>query len=91
MAGLFWPVLFNQKKKECMADEIEQTADREESLLEARIASVRTEAKKHMPFTGRCYNCGEPLGNGIYCDGYCRDDYQARLAARLRNQGVKPD
>ncbi|HAM4192654.1 TPA: DUF2116 family Zn-ribbon domain-containing protein, partial [Escherichia coli] len=28
--------------------------------------------------TGFCYNCGEPVKTGLFCDGDCREDYEKR-------------
>ncbi|ADE12156.1 hypothetical protein [Sideroxydans lithotrophicus] len=28
--------------------------------------------------TGNCYNCSEPIAQGVYCNADCRDDHVRR-------------
>lgn len=40
--------------------------------------------KPRLQETGQCLNCDEPIGVGMFCDAYCRDDFEwrtSRLAA----------
>ncbi|ECS8430932.1 DUF2116 family Zn-ribbon domain-containing protein [Salmonella enterica] len=41
-----------------------------------------------LPEVGHCYNCGETVPYGLFCDTDCRDDYEKRerfIAMRPRN------
>lgn len=52
-----------------------QTQKELESLITAHLAR----AQKQLPLRGTCYNCDEEVGeNLLFCDEFCRDDYQYR-------------
>lgn len=57
-----------------MADDIDLALDREEKLLEARIA-YRKPVPTHK---GYCLNCDEPVQEAAYCDADCRADHEQR-------------
>ncbi|HFW4211706.1 TPA: DUF2116 family Zn-ribbon domain-containing protein [Salmonella enterica subsp. enterica serovar Reading] len=38
-----------------------------------------------LPETGHCYNCGESISAGLFCDADCRDDYGKRERFRRIN------
>lgn len=56
--------------------------------IASEVERLRTEAvlsyREHhiLPETGHCYNCGECIHAGLFCDADCRDDYEKRERAR---------
>jgi len=61
-----------------MTDVIDQANDRAELLLSAALYRVAI-ATPALAANGRCFNCGNPLGQGLrFCDTDCRDDYDHR-------------
>lgn len=66
-----------------MADICDRASDRELIDTERAIAAARAPLAYEPVACGHCYNCDEPVGDGLrFCDECCRDDYQARKAAR---------
>ncbi|HAU2959178.1 TPA: hypothetical protein JC757_002997 [Salmonella enterica subsp. diarizonae] len=68
-----------------MADEADIAGDIERERLDALILN-RT--RHPLPEAGRCYNCGDSVPCGLFCDADCRDDYEKRerfSAMRSRN------
>jgi hypothetical protein len=69
-------------------------ADRSEPRLAEEtareVARIRAEASAARVFE-ECRNCGEDLPaarrRAGFCDADCRDDWQRRERARLRNEG----
>lgn len=60
-----------------MTDFIDQTIDREQHILEQRIAAARRVTLP--PVTGRCFNCDEPITVGRFCaGGECQEDWEKR-------------
>ncbi len=57
-----------------MADDIDLAQERDEMLLRAQIAR----RMPVLPFVGSCYNCEEPLAEGLFCDADCRLDHEKR-------------
>ena len=51
-------------------DDIDRQIERDEILMEARIAM----RKPTKPVTGRCHFCDEPIPGGFYCDKDCQED-----------------
>lgn len=74
-----------------MTDEVDHITDIEEALLGANIKAARDASKSHLEFIGKCYNCGEKILDGAYCDADCRDDHEARLLAAKRSHGIFRD
>lgn len=70
-----------------MADEIDRANDHLERWLQGRIEEYQHQLNQMVDTEqGRCRNCQEKLDDGrAYCDEYCRDDFQYRLAANRRN------
>ena len=67
-----------------MADEIDIANDRAQQDLDAALARARCHEPPLTP-TGRCYNCNEPvLAVALFCDSYCRDDYEHRLSRHAK-------
>jgi predicted nucleic acid-binding Zn ribbon protein len=68
-----------------MADDV----DRVNELLELEELSVLHRQRKervHLHPVGMCYECSEPLSSErTFCDADCRDMYDKRQEARLRN------
>lgn len=61
-----------------------EEAERSEAL---RTVRERAAAHPRLRPRGRCYNCEDPTQRpeALFCDPSCRDDYEKRAAARLRN------
>lgn len=68
-----------------MADEIDKANELTEVLLTAAINNVRP---KLIP-NGKCFNCGEALlvhlKGSLFCDVYCREDYETQERIRKIN------
>lgn len=65
-------------------DEIDQTQEREEHMLAARIEAARRAAADGPQASGECHFCGEAVADGRrWCDAECRDLWQ-RQARRGR-------
>ncbi|MHB0992633.1 MAG: hypothetical protein ACYC0M_15350 [Burkholderiales bacterium] len=63
-------------------DEFDRAAESELRDRERALA-IR---KQVLRPCGGCHSCGEPLeDNRLFCDQYCRDDYEARQSAKERN------
>ncbi|EBX7464781.1 hypothetical protein DS565_01030 [Salmonella enterica subsp. enterica serovar Bareilly] len=58
-----------------MADEADIANDIELERLDVLILN-RT--RHSLPETGHCYNCGDSVPYGLFCDADCRDDYDKR-------------
>ncbi len=68
-----------------MADEADIAGDIERERLDVLILN-RT--RHPLPEAGHCYNCGDSVPCGLFCDADCRDDYEKRerfSAMRSRN------
>lgn len=60
-----------------MADEIDMANDQAEGLRSIALALVRDRAA--LTPKGTCHNCDSGVERGvIFCDAYCRDDYDKR-------------
>lgn len=68
-----------------MSDVIDQACEAEEWFRSQALDEIQ--AADRMPFTGRCYNCEEPLTVGCFCDTDCRDDYEKRIKAKNAGPG----
>lgn len=63
------------------ADIIDAACEREEKDRERALECAR-QLCIALPATGSCYNCGEPMADGLrFCDVHCRDDWQKRNQA----------
>jgi hypothetical protein len=64
-----------------MADDIDRA--NELADLEREAAIYWAQRRKILPYVGRCYNCDEPLEDGIFCHGgECCEDYRKREAMK---------
>lgn len=70
-----------------MTDVFDRASDREQ--LDRDMAIRFSRKTQALPATGACHFCGEPLDmpSHRFCDSFCRDDYEKKEAARLRNGG----
>lgn len=57
-----------------MADSADIAYENEQFSMSIRLKIV----SEQTPETGFCYNCGEPVKTGLFCDGDCREDYEKR-------------
>lgn len=74
-----------------MADELDLLTVQEENLKEMTISQIRRRAGSvDLPFTGKCYNCGEALDAENYCDRECVQDHRRRMDAERRKFGMRP-
>lgn len=66
-----------------MADIADQAADFDFNAEALNLA--RTRPRETVVRDGRCLNCAEPISVGIFCDAYCREDYEQaqRIKGRL--------
>lgn len=64
-----------------MTDFIDDTQSREERILEMRIEAARRVTLP--PVNGRCFNCGDAVPAGRFCEGgECQDDWERRNRLR---------
>ena len=75
----------DRPEAERMSADDQATARDAESLADA-LAHQRLQAEREGALPrGVCANCGEPcLPRAVYCDGDCKADHEARLAAARR-------
>lgn len=69
-----------------MPDEVDKANDLAEVLLDAAIRASRPRLRP----TGSCFNCGESLmtdirAGSLFCDEFCRDDYEKQEKMRTIN------
>ncbi len=70
---------------ERFADPLDTASEQEQRTLDHLIQKALDTKKSNLRPVGACYNCDEPLGQGLlFCDHHCRDDYEARMASRRR-------
>lgn len=70
---------------ERFADQLDRAFDEQQKELERNLAAALASKENPLRAVGSCYNCDEPLAQGMrFCDAHCRDDYEARMAARKR-------
>jgi hypothetical protein len=59
-----------------VADDVDLTQAREESLLRFKLQEKRPEGPAP---TGACHNCGDDVAEGMrWCSPECRDDWERR-------------
>ncbi len=58
-----------------MADSADIAYENEQFSMSIRL---KNRIRNRLPETGFCYNCGEPVKTGLFCDGDCREDYEKR-------------
>ncbi|EBW8860938.1 hypothetical protein BXD91_19350 [Salmonella enterica subsp. enterica serovar Muenchen] len=58
-----------------MADEADIAGDIERERLDVLILNRNHHS---LPEVGHCYNCGDVVPCGLFCDADCRDDYEKR-------------
>lgn len=54
------------------------SADEADKVSQIIIDVARLYKKPTLIQIGRCYNCDEPIRQGIFCDSECREDYERR-------------
>lgn len=64
-----------------MADDIDKANDLAE--MERNAAVMAAQRASYLHYCGRCWNCDEPLEEGLFCDTDCRDDHEQR--GRFKN------
>jgi len=65
-------------------DFIDDANEKEQCILDKRIAAIRQRSEVRKPFTGKCYFCYEPLEQRLFCDNDCSLDFE-----RLENQKLQ--
>lgn len=71
--------------KETLADPIDRAAEEQTRTLEMQLqaAKDRAAAEPKLVYTGKCYNCEEPLKDELrFCDSYCVEDYEKMQRAK---------
>jgi hypothetical protein len=61
-----------------MSDEVDAANEQ----VEMTLAAARQRRAPTLPAVGECYNCGETLRFGVFCDADCREDYEKRKRHR---------
>ncbi len=62
-----------------MADEIYLASLRMDALIDSKVEQARRRAAAAQAAVGKCLNCHADLDPPLrWCDGDCRDDWQAR-------------
>jgi hypothetical protein len=71
-----------------MADDFDRAQEREAKYREDALKAQAESAKhsKLMP-CHVCHNCDAIIGDGLFCDRDCRDDYDHRLKIKQRTRG----
>lgn len=64
-----------------MPDDLDRASDYEEKMRAYAIAQRKPALKP----CGHCYNCGEPLKYGVFCDADCQVDYEKHKRFREAN------
>lgn len=65
-------------------DDADRAEERIQNTLNDALAEVRR--KPSLLAVGYCHSCGEAIQTGhLFCDVDCRQDFEAREAARKRN------
>lgn len=68
-----------------MPDLIDMACEREQMDRDIALAAASHSAPV-LPPTGYCYNCQEPLPDGLrFCDNECRDDHDRRCRSITRH------
>ena len=57
-------------------DVIDSGADTAQLFLDISLRRQQNKGTLH-PFTGHCYNCGDPV-EGCFCDTDCQEDFEKR-------------
>lgn len=71
-----------------MADEADYADFLQQQRLDSAIAAVRQKPAP-LPLAGFCHHCGDPVHEtALFCDAYCRTDFDRAVAAEVRNKGV---
>lgn len=60
-----------------MVDILDVASEYEEKQREMALARALANATK-LTITGRCYNCEEEVGQKLFCDVDCREDFEFR-------------
>ena len=67
-------------------DTIDSAKEKEEDILDKTLSSIRANAnKRELEPCGECYNCGEPIKEGLFCCVECRDEYEHYIECLRRN------
>ncbi|MBS0895604.1 hypothetical protein JK211_16555 [Tatumella sp. JGM130] len=61
------------------ADPLDQASELEHQQLQVAMAN----RPRPKPFTGKCYNCGDMIDKGHYCDADCREDAEKQERAEM--------
>ena len=64
-----------------MTDEADRASDYEEKMRAHALAK----RKPALKLCGHCYNCGEQIKFGVFCDADCQVDYEKRARFREVN------
>lgn len=63
-----------------MSDDVDRAQAREAEMREDALREVKLVPT--LTACGVCYNCGDPIDGGEFCDANCRDDYE-RMQRRM--------
>ena len=63
-------------------------ADNADAVIAVDLAEAINKSKQYerLAATGYCHYCASSVRSSeLFCDAYCRDDYEHQRAAKLRN------
>lgn len=68
-----------------MSDEVDQAAEKAETLFNFKLAEARHKAqKRELQPTGRCHYCEEEVGGSLlWCNSGCREDWEYLKERRM--------
>lgn len=70
-------------------DIIDSAKEQEDAILSKTLEDTRAKAShRELIPCGECYNCGEPIKQGLFCCAECRDEYEHYLRC-LRINGKR--
>ena len=64
-----------------MPDDLDRASDYEERMRAHALAKRKPALKP----CGHCYNCGEQIKFGVFCDAFCQEDHEKRERFRGAN------
>lgn len=60
--------------------------DRAADVTDFLTAVALKNKKRELPPKHACYNCDEPLKEGVFCDSECREDHDKRTKMNVHSR-----
>ena len=71
-------------------DIVDNAKNQEDNILNKTLTDIRAKAnKRELVPCGECYNCGEPIKQGLFCCVECRDEYEHYMECLRRSGKLK--